>query len=66
MAKVEFCKPYFEKAFPFLDLSKFSDFALGAAWHTAVIFVGKDDANSFGHSRLSEGLLSAWICSILP
>ncbi len=66
MTKVEFCKPYFEIAFHLLELSKFSDFALGIAWHTAVIFVGKDDANSFGHSRLSEALLSAWICSILP
>lgn len=47
MAKVEFCKPYFEKAFPILDLSKFSDFALDTAWHTAVAFVGDDDANSF-------------------
>lgn len=56
MAKVEFSKEYFTQAFPALDLSSFSEFALQYVWQLAVHFVGDSDANSFAPYDPEQGV----------
>lgn len=56
MARVGLDREYFEQAFPHIDITTMSDFALSTQWEMAVQIVGDDDSNSFAAFDPEKGI----------